>query len=136
MFQCDSLQSVISTFCVSSESGQFNTDKTMLSSDRFHKVDLWNIVRNPNNTREVRREENSLNSSKTRRKQKNLLMSLFEWNGKWFSKFRFCFLCFQVYGVNLSHNRQMMNIFRADWKTHHMPLTGQWDELVTAFMDQ
>ncbi len=59
MFQCDNLQSVISTFCVSSESGQFNTDKTLLSSDRFHKVDLWNIVRNPNNIREVRREEKS-----------------------------------------------------------------------------
>ncbi len=75
MFQCDSFQSVISTFCVSSESSQFNTDKTLLSSDRFHKVDLWNIVRNPNNTLEKWEERKTV---VTAQNKKTKTMSLFE----------------------------------------------------------
>jgi len=55
MFHVTVFQSMISTFSLSTESGQFNTDKTVLSSDKFHKCyqHSW----------EVRREANSFKKS-------------------------------------------------------------------------
>lgn len=42
------LQFSVAKFCLSRESGQFNTDKTVLSSDKFHKGYLWNTVEKSN----------------------------------------------------------------------------------------